>query len=128
MERDERLCPVLIVDDDDDLCRMLETIVKKLCPVHVAHNLRSAECYLMESKPDLILLDNNLPDGLGVRYIRHILALYPDVKVVLMTADTSSELKERAINEGAIDFVVKPFRTTVINDLILAVRPDLRAA
>jgi DNA-binding NtrC family response regulator len=128
MKRDVKLCPVLIVDDDNDLCRILETIIKKVCPVHIEHNLRSAGCYLTGSKPDIVLLDNNLPDGLGVKYISHILALYPDVKIVLMTADTSSGLKESAIHEGAINFIVKPFRMAAINDLILAICPDLRAA
>lgn len=128
MEPDEKLCPVLIVDDDNDLCRILERIIRKVCPVHSEHNLRNAECYLAGSKPDIVLLDNNLPDGLGVRYISHILALYPDVNVVLMTSDTSSGLEEKAIHDGAVRFIAKPFRASAINDLILSICPDLRAA
>jgi DNA-binding NtrC family response regulator len=128
MINDERICPVLIVDDDNDLCNILEIILKRLCPVHVEHDLRSAEFYLIQKKPDIILLDNNLPDGLGVSYIKHILQMYPDAKIVLMTADASFGLMERAIHEGAIKFVAKPFRASVINDVILSICPELRAA
>jgi len=60
--------------------------------VHVEHDLRSAACYLTGSKPDIVFLDNNLPGGLGVKYISHILSLYPDAKIILMTAELSSGL------------------------------------
>jgi DNA-binding NtrC family response regulator len=128
MEHYERECPVLIVDDDGDLCRILAAILKNTCPVHIEHDLRSAESYLKRIKPLIILLDNNLPDGLGVTYIRHVLDLYPDVKVALMTADTSSGLMESAIEVGAVRFIPKPFRSATIINIILSICPELRAA
>jgi len=128
MEPNERPCPVLIVDDDDDLCHILETIIRTVCPVHIENNLRNAECYLEGSKPQIVLLDNNLPDGQGVKYISQILALYPDIKVILMTSDPSSGLKEQAIHDGAVRFISKPFRVAIIKDLILDFCPNLRAA
>ena len=128
MKSDDLICPILIVDDDDDLCLVLAARLRNICPVHVEHNLGNAERYLMKEKPLIILLDNNLPDGLGVRYIRHVLDLYPDIKIVLMTADTSARLNESAILEGAIRFIAKPFRLADINELIFSICPDLRAA
>jgi DNA-binding NtrC family response regulator len=124
----EKTCPVLIVDDDHDLCGILTAILRKICPVHVEHDLLGTESYLTKGKPVIILLDNNLPDGLGVKFIKHILEIYPDVKIVLMTADASSGLKERAIHEGAVKFIAKPFRAAVINDIILSVCPELQVA
>jgi two-component system response regulator CitB len=124
----EQLCPVLIVDDDNDLCLILEKAITDKCSVHVEHDLKSAENYLTQLEPSIILLDNNLPDGTGVRSIRHILSYHPDIKIVLMTADDSKGLQERAIQEGAVQFIAKPFRASKINEIILSLCPELNAA
>jgi DNA-binding NtrC family response regulator len=128
MKTTEKICPVLVVDDDNDLCEIMEAIVRKICPVHSEHNLQSAESYLTRRKPDIIFLDNNLPDGSGVLFIKEILDFYPDAKIVLMTADVSAGLKEKALDEGAVRFIAKPFRSSTINELILAMCPNLHAA
>lgn len=128
MTSNEKICPVLVVDDDHDLCEIMEAIVRKICPVHIEHNLHSAESYLTRLKPKIIFLDNNLPDGTGVLFIKAILKFYPDVKIVLMTADVSTGLKEKALDEGAVRFIVKPFQLATINELIDAICPDLRVA
>ncbi len=128
MKTDKTICSVLIIDDDDDLCRILTTILQKKLPVHVEHTLKSAETYLTNVKPVIILLDNNLPDGTGVTSIKDILELYPDIKIVLMTADISEGLKEKALHEGAVSFISKPFRASYINDFIFSICPELRAA
>ncbi len=121
-------CPILIVDDDNDLCLILETRLRKICDVHVEHDLRSAENYLSKLKPQIVLLDNNLPDGTGVDSIGNMLAQYSTIKIILMTADTSAGLKERAMHEGAVSFIAKPFRMAEMSALIFSVCPGFRAA
>jgi len=128
MEANRSICPVLIVDDDNDLCLILERVITDKCSVHVEHNLRNAEIYLTQLEPSIILLDNNLPDGTGVWSIKDILKDHPAVKIVLMTADDSNGLKEKAIREGAVIFIAKPFRASMINEIILSLCPELRAA
>lgn len=128
MKSNEMICPVLVVDDDNDLCEIMEAIVRKICPVHSEHDLQSAESYLTRRKPAIIFLDNNLPDGSGVLFIKEILDFYPDVKIVLMTADVSVGLEKKAIDQGAVRFMAKPFRSAMINELILSICPNLRAA
>jgi DNA-binding NtrC family response regulator len=121
-------CPVLIVDDDNDLCGLIEMMVKKVCPVHVEHDLHSAGGYLSSQKPAIIFLDNSLPDGKGILFIKTILSVYPDAKIVLMTADQVAGLKEAAMGEGAVDFISKPFRASAIVEMILLICPELNAA
>ena len=128
MESNESICPVLIIDDDNDLCTILGAVINDKCDVHVEHSLKNAEEYLSHFKPTLVLLDNNLPDGTGVKRIRDILGLYPDVKIVLMTADASTDLKEKAMCEGAFQFIKKPFRASLINEIISTICPRLRVA
>lgn len=122
------VCPVLIVDDDNDLCRILGVTITRKCSVHVEHTLKNAENYLTRLEPSIILLDNNLPDGSGVKSIKSMLELCPEVKIVLMTADTSEGLAEKAMKEGAARFIAKPFRASLINEIIFSLCPELRAA
>ena len=73
MKSNEAMCPVLIVDDDNDLCKLLQLMVSRICPVHIEHTLKDAGSYLAATRPEIslpkiILLDNNLPDGAGVTY------------------------------------------------------------
>jgi DNA-binding NtrC family response regulator len=128
MEIQQWICPVLIVDDDIDLCGLLEATVRKICPVHSEHDLNSAGHYLAKLKPEIVFLDNSLPDGKGLLFIKEILTLYPDVKIILMTADLSAGLKEMAIAAGAVRFIAKPFQTAIIKNLIFSICPELRAA
>jgi DNA-binding NtrC family response regulator len=133
MKSNEVMCQVLIVDDDNDLCQLLQLVVSRLCPVHVEHTLKGAGNYLFtlqgeNSLPKIILLDNNLPDGAGVAYIKYIRDIYPDINVIMMTADTASGLREAAICEGAADFITKPFRVSTINNILLSICPGLHAA
>jgi DNA-binding NtrC family response regulator len=128
MESNESVCDVLIVDDDNDLCRILEIVIADRYSVHVEHSLDGADHYLADRQPDIILLDNDLPDGLGVKAIKHMLQIYPKVKIVLMTADDSKGLQDMAMDEGAAKFMAKPFRAGMINDVILSLLPSMRAA
>ena len=128
MQNNETICPVLIIDDDNDLCEILATILGKNYPVHVEQTLKDAEDYLIALKPLVILLDNNLPDGLGVEHIRDMLSRCPGVKIILMTADKTEGLREEALQNGAVNFLRKPFRVAAINEMITSVCPELRAA
>lgn len=133
MEDKDTKCPILLVEDDDDLCKILVTVLTRICPVHVEHSLECARSYLAKlderfSFPAIILLDNNLPDGNGVDYIGPLHSLYPAAKLVLMTADSAQGLEEKAILQGASYFMTKPFRTSSLSKFILSICPELRAA
>jgi len=61
MTSDKRVCRVLIVEDDDDLCGLLTLILQKNGPVHVEYTLKEAESHVREIDPMILFLDNNLP-------------------------------------------------------------------
>jgi two-component system chemotaxis response regulator CheY len=121
-------CEVLIVDDNNDLCSILQQVITDKCSIHIEHTLSTADAYLGKHEPNIILLDNNLPDGLGIQSIRNIRDAHPGVKIVLMTAEASEGLLERAIKEGAASFICKPFTAAVLNEMIFTLCPYLRAA
>jgi two-component system, OmpR family, response regulator len=117
--------PVLVIDDDEDLCHILEMAIVKSCEVHCEHTLATAKAYLTAGEPGIIFLDNNLPDGLGVASISGILRGHPDTKIVLMTSEVSEGICEQALNLGAARFIAKPFKVSAINQIIRSLVPEL---
>jgi two-component system, OmpR family, response regulator len=100
---------VLIIEDEGDMCLLLNILLegKEMKLDHVK-TLAKAEAYLKESKPDVILLDNKLPDGFGVDFVQVIKKNYPSVKVVMISGFDAS-VGDVAIENGADRFLTKPF-------------------
>jgi DNA-binding NarL/FixJ family response regulator len=62
---------------------------------------------LEKKVPDLILLDIGLPDGDGVAYCAEITKKYPDVKVIMLTSYKEFNVAKRAIQNGALGYILK---------------------
>jgi DNA-binding response OmpR family regulator len=123
-----RSCKILVVDDNTDLCLVLEVGLRIRCSVHCENTLAGAETYLSDHKPDLLLLDNSLPDGKGVDFIKKATTICADMKIVMMTGDHSSHLKEQALGQGADYFIEKPFKVSVLKEIVFSVFPNISAA
>lgn len=105
----------LIIDDDIDLCHLLvKVLAKNNIHAATAHTLHEAEHCMEEVNPKLILLDNNLPDGSGIDFMKKIKAFDDRIKVIMMTGDTAKNIKSRAEEEGIDSFLSKPFNFDVI--------------
>ncbi|MHA4812165.1 response regulator [Flavitalea flava] len=116
MDNEYKDFPILIVDDDKDLCSLLCVGLNQY-PVHTESNLSAAYSFIAGHKVSLIFLDNSLPDGKGINFIKEVTGQDPNIKIVIMTADQSPELKENAIGEGASVFIAKPFNLAVIKNI-----------
>lgn len=106
---------LLIVEDDEalnqGLCRALKTDDRKLvsCP-----DIRAAREQLLCGGISLVLLDINLPDGSGLDLLREIKADAPELPVILLTAnDTELDIVD-GLEQGADDYVTKPFSLSVL--------------
>ena len=71
-------------------------------------SLAAAKEYLDSEKPSVVILDNKLPDGMGVDFISFIKQNYPDVKIVMISGYAAAA-KNIALNNGADKFLEKPF-------------------
>ena len=97
----------LIIDDELDTCLLLGMLLKKYGIVSMrAHSLADGLAKLTTEQPQLIFLDNNLPDGTGIDYIEQVRRQMPRARLVRMTA--MSALREQALALGADGFVEKP--------------------
>ncbi len=101
---------ILIVDDDRNMCDVLEAELKKRGFEAVATTSpEEAQRQLAEDDFSLALTDINMNGMSGVDLCRQIVESREDLPVVVMTAYGSMETAIAAIRAGAYDFVTKPF-------------------
>jgi len=116
--KDEDSCRVLIIDDEKDLCYLLQTICEeKGLSSLVANSLKEAKLKLRKH-PTLIFLDHNLPDGSGLEFINTIREVTKDSFVVMMTAQSSDSFEKQVYQSGINYYLVKPFDLSSVITLI----------
>ena len=78
---------ILIIDDETDLCLLLkEYFQRKKYDVTVSHTLKEGKDFLAADTPDILVLDNNLPDGLGWPEAPEMALNFPGTYIVLISA------------------------------------------
>lgn len=113
------LIKILIVDDEEDICFSLSrNLSKRNITTMFTHTLFEASKILKAEKPSILLLDNHLPDGLGINFIDEVKEKFPDTKVIMITAHDSAQDRASAYKKGASYFISKPFTFTEINTII----------
>lgn len=78
---------ILIIDDETDLCLLLKDyFVRRNYNVILSHSLEDGEKVLSTVDPDILFLDNNLPDGIGWTTAPAIAEAHPSTYIVLISA------------------------------------------
>lgn len=104
-------CTILLVDDTEANIDVLVEALGQEYDITVAMDGPSALEIVQQSPPDLILLDVMMP-GMDGYEVCHILKQNPEtegIPVIFLTAMTSPQDKARGFEEGAVDYMVKPF-------------------
>jgi two-component system, OmpR family, KDP operon response regulator KdpE len=116
---------VLVVDDDFKIRSLIKVnLEKRGYSVIEAADGDSAIAKMRQAMPDLVILDLIMPgvDGLEVcKWIRK----RHDIPVIVLSAQSDEELKVQALDEGADDYVTKPFG---YDELLARVRAVMRRA
>lgn len=78
---------VLIIDDEQDFCLIMKNyFMRKGYHVHLAYSLSNGLELLNQVRPDILFLDNNLPDGNGWDSLGHIVEEFPQLYTYLVSA------------------------------------------
>ena len=100
---------VLIVDDDKDICLLLEKFLKKKnFDTAVAHKGMDAIEMVRKAKFDLVLCDFKLPDADGLEVLQKIKILSPGTIVIIITGYSDVKMAVQTVKHGAHDYVTKP--------------------
>ena len=105
------LVDVLIVEDESELARLHAELIQKRPRMRLADMAASrtqARQMLNASPPQLVLLDNYLPDGKGVTLMTDPLLASANCSVIFITAASDMETCSLAIRNGAFDYILKP--------------------
>ena len=102
---------ILMIEDDPLMTKLVAGILEVKWPevnfIHTALGEEGIERTKKES-PNIIILDLMLPDTDGFRVLRQIRS-FSDVPLVILTAKAENDFKIRGLEEGADDYIVKPF-------------------
>lgn len=110
---------VLIIEDEEDICYLLSGILRrKNLQTSYVNSLFEAHTRLNEQRPDILFLDNHLPDGYGVDFISVVKKNHPLIKIIMITAHDTGDDKAKALNEGADYFIGKPFTSETISKTV----------
>ncbi len=100
---------VLIIDDDLDMCRLLERfLIRNNFDVAFAHTGKKGLEELGRQIPDVILCDFRLEDTDGKELLLQIKAITPHVPVIIITGYSDIKVAVDVIKHGAFDYVTKP--------------------
>lgn len=112
-EKVRKIQPVVMIVDDDEVARVLteKALDGRGYELVFAADGMTALGMLRRGRPDLILMDVNLPDIDGVELTQRLKALpgLAEVPVVMVTGEARRETLESSMSAGAAGFIVKPF-------------------
>jgi CheY-like chemotaxis protein len=119
---------VMIIDDDTDLLRLVETLVRaiNMQPISASSAMEGLTIIANGLKPDLVLLDIKMPGLCGFQTFDRLRA-NPDlknVKIIAFTAYANELAQDRITDYGFDDYISKPFKKS---DLIKVIKQALAA-
>ncbi len=121
-DRDERT-PILVVDDDPQIQNFVrETLAQAGYSAIVTGEPRELSRMIHERRPRLVLLDLMLPDTDGIELMDSVPEL-ADLPVIFISAYGRDKTIAKALERGAVDYLVKPFSAT---ELTARIRAALR--
>ncbi|WP_225442508.1 HD domain-containing phosphohydrolase [Paenibacillus lycopersici] len=122
------LATILIVDDQEYNISLLERTLSRaqFQAVHSTPDPYRVERLMDEIGPDIVLLDMHMPGMDGLQVLEQIRSRTGEddyLPVLVLTADTTAEMKQKALAAGANDFLTKPFDRT---EVLLRIRNLLK--
>ena len=100
---------VLVVDDKENIVRLLERVLGESHEVTTAPDGQRALSLIASRDFDVVLTDLRMPGADGFEVLRFVKARAPDTEVVMMTAYATVQDAVSAMKQGAYDYLQKPF-------------------
>lgn len=116
MDKITRQPEILVVDDDATNLRFIKEILSGEYKVFLAPSGSRALMFLKNRRPDLILLDVDMPEMDGYAVIRAIkqVPAWREIPIIFLTGMEGSESEQYAFELGAVDYVLKPITAGIL--------------
>jgi two-component system response regulator NreC len=118
----ERKIAVVLADDHAVVRGALRALLDTQPDLEVAgeaDDVAGARQAVIDFEPEVLVLDVNMPDGLGVDVVAELRVDYPDTQIVLLTMERDIGLARRALDDGALGYL---FKDAAHLELVEAVR------
>lgn len=103
---------IMLVDDAAFMRMTIKNVLTKMGYTNLLEAADGAQAVEMYEKehPDLVIMDITMPNMDGIQALQAIKAKDPGAKVIMCSAMGQEAMVVQAIKEGAMDFIVKPFK------------------
>lgn len=106
---------ILVAEDDEHMCKILKLYLQKEgFSVDVASNGEDAVRYFESNRADLVLLDWMMPKKSGIEVCQELRQMKIPVKIIMLTAKTTTANELQGLTTGADDYLRKPFDIKVL--------------
>ncbi len=110
---------IVVVDDERPILLTLEALLTRHgYEPQLAHTAAAGTALVRKLKPDLVLLDLGLPDADGLDVLRELKTEFPQMPVIILTANDSLSNAIDSIKQGAFHFISKPYAVEELLSLI----------
>lgn len=117
-----RMATVLVVDDSEFMRRVIRNILEGGGHrVLEARNASEAVKVFVEQRADIITMDIVMPGTDGIETVKRLKEVNPRVKIIMISALGHQRTVMRALEAGALDFIMKPFTSDDVLESINAV-------
>lgn len=113
---------ILIVDDALFMRKVIRRNLEAIGCTEVTEAASGEEALTLfeEHKPDMMLLDITMPGISGLDVLKQVMEKEPRTTVIMCSAIGQESMIQRAVMEGAADFIVKPFKTEEFQKVVKA--------
>lgn len=114
---------LLIIDDDESFRTALARACQRRgCKVAIAADRASALGQALEFEPDAAVVDLRLSDASGLSLLPELLAIRPDLRMLMLTGFSSIATAVEAVKRGAVNYLAKP---ASVEDILRALAIDV---
>jgi DNA-binding NtrC family response regulator len=117
---------LLIVDDEPLILEVLTEHFKSDYDVETALNGADALGAILRERPDVVMLDINMPRMNGVEVLKDIKQIDESIAVIMVTANEQVSMAAEALRSGAFGYVPKPFDFRYLDHMLATILASRR--